>query len=374
MMRVLGIAPYKYLPARKGGEIFIAGFAAHLAQHCRLTIASVAANKPDGPLPYELWPAFSNSRLRYLNIFYARTLAEAVRQKDIQLLYVEHPYMGWMTILVQAFTTRGYVVHSHNIEAARWRSLGKWWWPLLQAYEKWVHRKAKHNFFISRDDADAAIQQYGLQPQKVSVTPYGITAPDPLPDRQAVRPEIFARHHIAAGSTLYYFNGALDYLPNQQAVLKIINEIDPLLEKTAQFPYVIMISGKGLPGEITDKINNTRGRIIYAGFVDKPVEYLAAADVFINPVLEGGGVKTKVLEALAAHRTVVSTVSGAVGVDTGICGNKLKIVPDNDWQQFTARMQELEDITAPTPSSFLHYHNSGRIAAEAAAIMQSLLQ
>ena len=99
----------------------------------------------------------------------------------------------------------------------------------------------------------------------------------------------------------------------------------------------------------------------------------AAADVFINPVLEGGGVKTKVLEALAAHRTVVSTVSGAIGVDTGICGNKLKIVPDNDWLQFSARMQELEDITAPTPSSFLHYHNSGRIAAEAAAIMQSLL-
>lgn len=373
MMRVMGIAPYPYLPARKGGEIFIANFAAHLARHCRLTIASVAANRPEGPLPYELWAAFGKSRLRYLNIFSCRTLAKAVRQKHIQLLYIEHPYMGWLAILVQALTGRGYVVHSHNIEAARWRTLGKWWWPLLQAYEKWVHRKAQHNFFISQDDADAAIRQYSLKPHKVSVAPYGITTPEPLPDHNAIRPEICARHHIAPGSTLYYFNGALDYLPNQQAVLKIIHEIDPLLKEKAATPYVILISGRGLPKEIQEKINDTSGRIIYAGFVNKPAEYLAAADIFINPVLEGGGVKTKVLEALAAHKTVISTVSGAIGVDAAICGNKLKIVPDNNWQQFTARMQELEHIDTPTPSSFFIYHNNERIAEEAIAIMQSLL-
>jgi glycosyltransferase involved in cell wall biosynthesis len=373
MMRVMGIAPYKYLPARKGGEIFIANFAAHLARYCRLTIASVPANQPEGPLPYELWTAFGNSRLRYLNIFSCRTLAKAVRQKNIQLLYIEHPYLGWLALLVQTLTGRGYVVHSHNIEAARWRTLGKWWWPLLQAYEKWVHRKAQHNFFISQDDADAAIREYGLKQHKVSVAPYGITTPDPLPDHNAIRPQICARHNIAPGSTLYYFNGALDYLPNQQAVLKIIHEIDPLLKEQAKSPYVVLISGKGLPPGIIEKINGTEGRIIYTGFVDKPAAYLAAADIFINPVLEGGGVKTKVLEALAAHKTVVSTVSGAIGVDTAICGNKLKIVADNDWQQFTARMQELDDITTPTPSSFFIYHNNERIAAEAAAIMQSVL-
>ncbi|WP_298741066.1 glycosyltransferase family 4 protein [uncultured Chitinophaga sp.] len=373
MMRVMGIAPYKYLPARKGGEIFIANFAAHLAHHCRLTIASVSANQPEGPLPYELWKAFGNSRLRYLNIFNCRTLAKAVRQKNIQLLYIEHPYMGWQAILVQILTGCGYVVHSHNIEAARWRSLGKWWWPLLQAYEKWVHRKAQHNFFISQDDADAAIKQYGLKPHKASVAPYGIKTPEALPAQNIIRPEICGRHHIAPGTTLYYFNGALDYLPNQQAVLKIIREIDPLLKEQARVPYVILISGRGLPEEVAEEIKESGGRIIYTGFVDQPVAYLAAADIFINPVVEGGGVKTKVLEALAAHKTVISTRSGAIGVDTAICGNKLKVVPDNDWRQFAARMQELDDISSPTPSSFFSYHNNERIAAEVAAIMQAVL-
>lgn len=373
MMRIMGIAPYRYLPARKGGEIFIANFAASLAKYCQLTIASVGANQPEGPLPYSLWPVFGNSRFRYLNLLYCFQLAKKIRQQDIQLLYIEHPYMGWMAMIVQALTGRGYIVHSHNIEAQRWRTLGKWWWPLLQAYEKWVHRQAKHNFFISQEDADAAIRQYGLSPHKVSVTPYGVTPPSPMPDPAVARPQIFARHGIAAGSVLYYFNGALDYLPNQQAVLKIVHEIDPLLQQQAGFPYMIIISGKGLPAHIAAALTQTNGRVVYAGFVDRPADYLAAADIFINPVLEGGGVKTKVLEALAAHKTVVSTVSGAIGVDTAICGNKLKIVPDQDWQQFAVGMQQLDGVNEPTPASFFAYHDQQRVAEAAANVMRELL-
>jgi glycosyltransferase involved in cell wall biosynthesis len=368
----MGIAPYRYLPARQGGEIFIASFAASLSRFCQLTIASVNTNQPAEGLGYELWPLFSDSRLRYISPAYCRKLVKAVRERNMQLLYIEHPYMGWMAIWIQALTRRGYIVHSHNIESSRWRSLHKWWWPILHAYEKWVHRKAQHSFFISQDDADAAVRLYGLNPERVSIAPYGVSPAPPLPDRNALRAQISARHQVAAGATLYYFNGALAYLPNQQAVLRIIHEIAPLLEKAAGFPYAILISGKGLPEDIVTKIAATNGRIIYTGFVDSPAEYLAAADIFINPVLEGGGVKTKVLEALAAHKTVVSTVSGAIGVNPAICGNKLKVVADGDWQQFVALMQQREDINTPTPPSFFAYHEQERIAREAIAIMEKI--
>ncbi len=373
MMRIMGIAPYRYLPARQGGEIFIASFAASLSRFCQLTVTSVNTNQPIEGLGYELWPLFSNSRLRYISPACCRKLVKAVREKNIQLLYIEHPYMGWMAIWIQALTRRGYIVHSHNIESGRWRSLHKWWWPILHAYEKWVHRKAQHSFFISQDDADTAIRLYGLKPERVSVAPYGVSAA-PLPtDRNTLRAQISARHKVAAESTLYYFNGALGYLPNQQAVLRIIHEIDPLLEKAAGVSYAILISGKGLPEDIITKIAATNGRIIYTGFVDNPAEYLAAADIFINPVLEGGGVKTKVLEALAAHKTVVSTVSGAIGVNPAISGNKLKVVADGDWQQFVALMQQREDIDTPTPPSFFAYHAQERIAREAIAIMEKIV-
>jgi hypothetical protein len=369
----MGIAPYKYLPARKGGEIFIANFAAYLARHCRLTIASVAANQPEGPLPYELWAAFGNSRLRYLNIFGCRTLAKEVRQKNIQLLYIEHPYMGWMAVLLQSLTGCHFVVHSHNIEGSRFRTIGKWWWSVLAAYEKWVHRKAAHSFFISQEDADAAIRQYGLLPERVSVAPYGVTPSAPVADRSRLRAEICAQHSIPEHNTLCFFNGALDYQPNQQAVRNIIQDIDPLLQKTAAPPYVILISGKGLPEALISAISQTNGRIIYTGFVPRIADYLIAADIFINPVMEGGGVKTKVLEALAYHKTVVSTASGATGIYREVCGDKLRVAPDHDWQQFITLMLQQNNITEDISPAFFDYYSNDRIAREASEIMNVLM-
>ncbi|HEU4555754.1 MAG TPA: glycosyltransferase family 4 protein [Chitinophaga sp.] len=374
MMHVLSIAPYQYLPARQGGEIFIAGYYAALARYCRLTVVSVQANRPDASLPYALRPVLSNGRLRYINIFYCRQLAKAIRQKNVQLLQIEHPYLGWMAVWLQARTGRPFVVHSHNIEAARFRSIGKVWWPLLRAYEKWVHRKAAHSFFISREDADTAIGEYGLSPQKVSVAPYGITAPPAVKDMAALRRKVCERHNIAPGSTIYYFNGALGYQPNQQAVRNILTAIAPRLQQAAGFPYVILISGKGLPPALAAQVTATNGQVVYTGFVNDITEYFAAADVFINPVMEGGGVKTKVLEALAFHKTVISTASGAIGVHTAVCGGKLQVANDNNWEQFITLMLQRANIAVPTPPSFFEYYNSSNIAKDAAAIMASIIR
>lgn len=374
MIRVLSIASYKFLPTRTGGEIGIADFHAYLARYCRLTVASVAANQPEAPLPYELWPVFSNSRFRYINPFYCFPLARAIRQKEVQLLHIEHPYMGWLVIALQLLTGRPYAIHSRNIEADRFRSMGKWWWPLLRAYEKWVHRKAAHSFFISREDADTAIRQYGLLPQRVSVATHGLTPPETLPDRQTLRPQLCAQHGIDPAATIYCFNGALGYLPNQQAVRMIVEDIYPLLDKTTGFPYVIMISGKGLPADIVEKISQTNGKILYTGFVPSIADYLAIADMFINPVIEGGGVKTKVLEALAYHKTVISTASGALGVNTAVCGSKLQIAPDNDWQAFISLMLHRNGTEAFTPPEFFEYYSNDNIAREAMVKMEGLVK
>jgi glycosyltransferase involved in cell wall biosynthesis len=50
--------------------------------------------------------------------------------------------------------------------------------------------------------------------------------------------------------------------------------------------------------------------------------------------MSGGGVKTKMIEALGLNTTVVSTETGAAGVTREACGEKLIVVKDNDWKQF----------------------------------------
>ncbi len=51
------------------------------------------------------------------------------------------------------------VVHSHNIEYMRSKSIGRSWWKLLKWYEGWVYSIADNVFFISEDDRKFAIQE-----------------------------------------------------------------------------------------------------------------------------------------------------------------------------------------------------------------------
>ncbi|ASZ12549.1 glycosyltransferase [Chitinophaga pendula] len=373
MIRILEIAPYKYLPARTGGEIGIADFATYLGRYSELTVASVTANKPEGPLPYQLWKLFRDSRFRYLNPFYIGPLKQAIRNQQIDLLLIEHPYMGWMAVWLQALTGCSFVIHSRNIEGLRFKTMGKKWWLLLQAYEKWVHRKAAFSFFISQDDAEEATSRYNLDPKKVGVATHGITPPVTIPDKQMLRQQLIRDHQLPADVVIYTFNGALGYLPNQQAVRMITDKIYPLLEQRTNRPYVILISGKGLSADVVEKINQTNGKIIYTGFVPSIGDYLAGSDMFINPVVEGGGVKTKVLEALAWQKTVVSTASGALGIHTAVCGSKLKIAGDDQWEDFIALMLDLRDIDMEVPSAYFEYYSNDNIARSAIAVMQSLV-
>ena len=90
--------------------------------------------------------------------------------------------------------------------------------------------------------------------------------------------------------------------------------------------YKILVCGKGLPDFFNDLKDYSDKNIIYAGFVDDISIYFKAADVFLNPIISGGGVKTKAIEAIAMDCTVISTEIGALGLIREACGNKLQIV------------------------------------------------
>ncbi|MBK9571155.1 MAG: hypothetical protein IPO53_15415 [Chitinophagaceae bacterium] len=68
---------------------------------------------------------------------------------------------GWHSVLEK--NPIKVIIHTHNIEYQRFRSLGKWWWPLLKRYEKWSFQKADGLFFITPEDKNFAITKWGLQ-------------------------------------------------------------------------------------------------------------------------------------------------------------------------------------------------------------------
>jgi glycosyltransferase involved in cell wall biosynthesis len=112
--------------------------------------------------------------------------------------------------------------------------------------------------------------------------------------------------------------------------------------------------------------------IIYAGFVDDISVYFKGADVFINPVTDGGGIKTKLVEALGYNLNAVSTFNGAMGVDQTICNEKLFLTENNDWQEFADKMETAIDMDQSISSEFFQHFYWKNIAAKAAEVIGNL--
>lgn len=370
MIRVLGIAPYKILPARNGGERYITSFFSALAGFCKLEVVSVRRNEAPA-LPYTLHRLFSDSPTRYINPLNVFKLARLVKRQQAQVVLLEHPYMGWMAILLRLLTGVPFVVQSHNIEAQRFKTIGKWWWRGLAVYEGYIHRRAAFSFFITQADADYAISHYRVPPSRTSVATFGMEAPE-IKDRERYRHQLLAAHNLAPDTFIYQFNGALGYPPNADAVQHIVADVLPKLSQRAGFPFVILICGGNLPEHLQQAIAATNGKVIYTGFVTSIEDYLLGSGMFINPVMTGGGIKTKLVEAIAYGLTAISCESGATGVPATVAAPKLKVVPDHDWDAFVAAMLQTQDAHTPVPESFKTYFNWENIAREAAGKLEGL--
>ena len=140
-----------------------------------------------------------------------------------------------------------------------------------------------------------------------------------------------------------------------------MNDINPLLLRQHEFRYKIIVCGKRLPASLNELRDYAGKNIIYAGFVDDIETYFKAADLFLNPVQSGGGIKTKMVESIAFGTTVITTETGAMGIHRNICGEKLIVVPDDNWDAFTNAIIENVHKKEPTPPAFYNYYYWGNI-------------
>jgi glycosyltransferase involved in cell wall biosynthesis len=365
MSTIISLVSYPFLPARLGGQKGIALFYKYFSRHCRLLCITTQKNDPAAAEGYQVINSISDSPLRYINFFLLFPISSKIKKEKAGHFILEHPYYGWLGILLKKTTHAKMVVHAHNIEYTRWKSLSKPWWPILKWYEKQTMCVADYVFFKTSQDREHAAAMFGLHPEKTVVITYGIEW-NSIPaekDILASQQKLQQIHHLDPGTRIFLFNGSLDYAPNLQAVKTILDIINPLLMEN-NLVYKIIICGRGLPAEMNELKAYADKHIIYAGFVDDIAVYFRGADVFINPVTDGGGIKTKLVEALGYNLNVVSTESGAMGVPVELTGTKMKVLKDDDWNGFAKAMGE-ELSHNPVPGSFFEHFYWENIAAKA---------
>jgi glycosyltransferase involved in cell wall biosynthesis len=368
-IRIVSIIPYKILPARLGGEKGIALFNEYISALIPITAIGTRNNEIAEAKNYEILNILSNSRLRYINIFLYFTIRSLIKREQATHLLIEHPYYGWLAWLLKKTMAITWVVHSHNIEFERSRSIGRWWWKALKWYEQWVYKRADINFFISEDDRRYAIEKLGVSASKSFAITYGVEIPGIPTDLNECKQKVLKKHTVHPGEKILLFNGALYHHTNYNALQVILDIVNPILLKQPELSYKIIVCGKGLPDFFNELKEYTGRNIIYAGFVEDISVYFKAADLFLNPIISGGGVKTKAIEAIAYNCPVVSTRIGALGLEQNLCGNQLKVVDDNAWEEFASEVLQSLKQAGTTPESFYQYYYWGNIAKKVVAIL-----
>jgi hypothetical protein len=117
------------------------------------------------------------------------------------------------------------------------------------------------------------------------------------------------REYLTSDNSLLYI-GNLSWRPNMEGLKWFISNILPVIEK--KMPDVTLtIIGRGSG----DNPFGNKDNIKYLGYVDDISEYYENHKVFIVPLLEGSGIRIKILEAFNHDIAVVSTKVGCATIN-----------------------------------------------------------
>jgi glycosyltransferase involved in cell wall biosynthesis len=108
--------------------------------------------------------------------------------------------------------------------------------------------------------------------------------------------------------------GTMYWPPNAEGARWFAERVLPLLRRQSP-EAVFTVIGKRPPGDLVRLAAASGGAIELMGYIDDPRPLLEQTAVFVVPLLSGGGMRVKILDAWAWGLPVVSTSLGAEGID-----------------------------------------------------------
>jgi len=353
-IRILSIVWYKVLPANFGGQKGIANFNQALGKLFPLVCLCSRNNEAPDDLSYTVLPELPDNKLQFFNPFVQQKIVRIAKREKPTHIILEHPYHAKAAIAACRATGAKLIVHSHNIEYERYREMKNKAWKFLFKLERKVHHLADLSLFKTEDDRKYAMGAFRLHPDKCIVVPYGVERPVKVPDAKTMIAERYG-YELSFGKKLLLFAGTLDYKPNTEALFNIFRRLSYYLTHDME----IVICGRYRSDSSLFFLKNTsKNNITYAGEVEDIETYFSGADIFINPVLTGGGVQTKNLDALSYDLNIVCFDNMLSGLDLSFCKEKVFIAKAGDWNDFAEKMiLALKSPSPPTPDSFFSYYS-----------------
>jgi glycosyltransferase involved in cell wall biosynthesis len=201
------------------------------------------------------------------------------------------------------------VLFSHNVEHILWKRLAdneKLPWRRAILEMEWRKMRssersacAQSRLVVAVSPVDAASLSQNAPGAQIRSMPTGV---DTAYFRANGTPE--APAHLV-------FSGAMDWYPNEDAMLFFMNDVLPLVRR--EIPEVtVTVVGRN-PSARFRAAGETAG-VRITGTVEDVRSFIDEGALYVVPLRIGGGTRLKIFEALSMGKTVVSTSIGAEGL------------------------------------------------------------
>ncbi len=246
---------------------------------------------------------------KYYSLYVLQRLKEIVKNTKIDIIHVDHLHMALYGKLLEEEFKIPITLRQHNVEHVIWERFYQTRNnPIIKLYSYLQFKKVKifekelckcfdSVFAITRNDQERIKK---LDPSiKVLTIPAGV-------DKTYYYPL-----NILEEKGTIIFVGSLDWIANDDGILWFVRNVFPLIcDKYSQVKFNIV--GKN-PSKQVMALRNSNINV-YPNVPDVR-DYIAKSEVFIVPLRIGGGMRLKILEALAMKKAVVSTSIGCEGID-----------------------------------------------------------
>jgi glycosyltransferase involved in cell wall biosynthesis len=267
-------------------------------------------------LTVKILPAFFNlltnesyNVQRFFSEEFNNKLKSILAGDEFDIVHLEGLYVTPYIITIRKFSKAKIVLRSHNVEFIIWERLATSVKnPLKKKYLEFLAKRLKkyeigllnkYDVIVPITSVDQKIFESLGCSIPVKTAPLGVDINEyPFSDKTT---EEFSLFHL----------GSMDWMPNLEAVDWFLNNV---YEKLVNLlPDIkIYLAGKDMPQRIKAMADRN---LIVMDRIEDSKGFMNDKSVMIVPLLSGGGMRVKIIEGMAAGKTIVSTSIGAEGIN-----------------------------------------------------------
>jgi len=274
---------------------------------------------------YALEYFFINTKITFLNTFFnlftskpfhasrfynkeiAKNISSIVAKEIYDVVILDSVFCGVYLETIKKIFKGKIILRAHNIEFNLWQrikneeqnKLKKIYLNIqlkrLETFEKKIINKVDAIITITTEDKNYLNDKY--KNKNVFILPYAVK-------------KVFAPNIPINRSINFYHLGSMDWLPNLDGLQWFLNNVwnKFFIDNNLMF---FRMAGRNMPNFL---INKSEKNLFIEGAISDADNFVKSCDIMICPLFSGGGMRIKIIEALAYGKPVIATKIAAEGI------------------------------------------------------------